>query len=275
MRIFNKILMFTLVIVVVFSSITRPAFAKYTGSYSGLASHTWFTGKIITDTFRITNSDFTNKETVTSPNLHGMSDVTIDLNNKNATYTIPNNADYKTYSLDTLGNKVFVVQNSSDYDLVACFDIVVCMGWSGSGDPKLDCTITAAGVGEEADVSFTVRASKSGSAPTGAPLKSHKENANDSGDDPIINVQYSGILGNYLSPYRAYSTHIDPTEYDGDDASFPLSTENLEAFVIIPSGATKTFTLSITPSDADIGDWDRNAYASMTMTVKKYERSTT
>lgn len=266
---FNKILIFALVIVVICTSTSQSIFAKYTKNYSGLASHTWFTTKVITDTFRLTNSDFIGADEVTSENLHGLFEGNINLSDQNATYTIPQNADHASNSLDTLENKVFVVQNTSDYDLVACFDIVVCLGWAGSGNPQLNCTITAEGTNPLVELEVT--ASKDGTAPTGAALKSHKENANDTGDLPIIDVQYTGILGNW-TPYRAYSTHIDPTVYRGTSL---LSVEDFDAFILIRSGESKTFMLSVEPTGVDIGNLDRNAYASMTMTVKKWDGSTT
>ena len=59
----------------------------------------------------------------------------------NGVLTVPEDADTGSFKLDSTSKMSFVVQNSSDYDLVACFDIILCMG--AITNRTLSCTITA------------------------------------------------------------------------------------------------------------------------------------
>lgn len=284
MRIFNKILMFTLVIVVVFSSVTRPAFAKYTGSYSGLASHTWFTTKIVTDVFRITNTDFVNKDEVTSDSLHGVGMGLVD----DVLTVNPTQDQIDENDVSSLASKVFTVQNSSDYDLVACFDIIICLG--ALNDVSVVCKITE----QSSGTVLKVTAKQVGTADI--PLTLHRESESDTtegadADAEIIKVDITNSVGGRPVDYKAYSTHVDPTIFIDDSATVSvednkITTAEFDAFILVKSGETKMFTLE---TDVQSSIWDtiggfiggmvgikdKNCYASMTMTVKKYERPTT
>ena len=284
MRIFNKILMFTLVIVVVFSSITRPAFAKYTGSYSGLASHTWFTTKIVTDIFRITNVDLLNKDEKTSDSLHGVGMGLVD-----GVLTVnPTQDQINENDVSSLASKVFTVQNSSDYDLVACFDIVICLG--ALNNVSVVCKITE----QSSGTVLKVTAKQDGTADI--PLTLHRESESDTtegadADAEIIKVDITNKVFGSEVDYKAYSTHIDPQNFINDSATAGIEDNQItraefDAFILVRSGETRMFTLE-TDVQSSIGDTiggiiggivgveDKNCYASMTMTVKKHERPTT
>ena len=262
-----KVLAFTLLAIMLFSLMTQPAVSKYVLTQSGRAASSLISANVFTDAFVVGNDTFivggTEVDSVTSKNLFG-----IGVNNG----TI---SEYNSdYALDSVNNQIFVVQNNSDYDLVACFDVLVCLGDVTTGylNPTLTLTITE----QTSGTSLTVSAKKGGSISNGqAPLIAHAENQSeiDSGDyqGPIINCAYNGILGR-LTPYRAYSTTINPSNYKGTSV---LSEDDFRDFILVPSGQTRTFVLSVSASGTNIGSLDRNAYASMTMTCVKHQGSTT
>lgn len=244
------------------SFVTQPSFGKYVYTYSGTASHTWFTTKIVTDIFRLTTDAFVDEETgeqideVKSESLHG-----VGITEVNGVPTVnPSDDEISENDLTSLTEKVFTVQNASDYDLVACFDIILCMGLLNN--PTVTCTVTEESSGTE----LKVTAAQSGGD---VKLIRHKESATDSnGEEPIINVEITNLWG--LINYKAYSTHIDPKEFKG---TAKLTEDEFENFIIVRSGETKTFSFSVSSSGADAGALDKNCYASMTMTVKKYSPS--
>ena len=168
------------------------------------------------------------------------------------------------------------MQNNSDYDLVACFDIILCMGWISNG--VLTCTITAPTASETVTEKTTLTVSASLGADTDIKLKHHKEPGGKGGtDDPVIDVQIKGLFN---ADYSAYSMQLDPTEFlkdrngDGDvlDEN-ELTQEEFESFILVRSGETKTFEFNVKADQNIIGQWfSKNCYAAMTMTVKKYEQ---
>lgn len=146
---------------------------------------------------------------------------------------------------------------------------MVCLGDVTTGllNPTLTITITE----QNSGTSLTVSAKRNGNIANGeAPLTAHAENQTevDSGayQTPIINCAYNGILGAW-TPYRAYSATINPANYKGTGV---LTEDDFKNFILVPSGQTRTFVLSVSASGTNIGQLDRNAYASMTMTCVKY-----
>ena len=191
---------------------------------------------------------------------------------ENGEYTLSKNIswdDTDAYGIDSAADKIFVVYNSSDYDLVACFDIILCLGWFNN--MTVNCTITE----ESSGTKLVVAADQSGT--NDLYLTRHKESAaEETGVLPVINVEFTGVFG--IGDYKAYSTHVDPSVFNSDrnnngaDDMNELSDNEFYNF-IVKSGETKTFTFSVEVTGTDISFLTRNCYASMTMTVKKYEFS--
>ena len=254
----SHILAFVLIACVILSYMIHPSFSKYTNTYSGIASHTWFTTKIVSDLFRITNDSLVDENGVvlneiTSQSLHG-----VGITEVNGVPTVGNVGWDVTSEndLQSLSSKVFVVQNDSEYDLVACFDIILCMGLFSN--VTVSCTITE----KESGTKLDVVATRNGSGDI--TLKLHKESENDKdGELPIIVVDFGGLFG---IDYNAYSFQVDPSTFIGTK----LTEKEFEDFLLVKSGTVKNFELSTSADGADFGSLDRNCYASMTMTTKKY-----
>ena len=236
-------------------------------------------GNIFTNAFILTNDSFvqenadgttTTLNEKTSNSLHG---VGIE-RSEDGVLTVPGNADTGKYDLDSTSSLSFVVQNNSDYDLV-CFDIILCMGWIN--DSVLTCTITAPTASETVTEKTTLTVSASLKAGKDIKLNHHKEPGGGRGTDyPVIDVQIKGLLN---ADYSAYSMQLDPTAFlkdrNGDGAldENELTQEEFESFILFRSGETKTFEFNVKADQNIIGQWfSKNCYASITMTVKKYEQ---
>ena len=277
----NRILVCSLLVIVFLCYAIKPMVGKYVYTSTGRAMSSLITGNILTDSFILTNDSFvqenadgtiTTLNEKTSNSLHGVGME----RSEDGVLTVPGNADTDKYDLDSTSSLSFVVQNNSDYDLVACFDIILCMGWISNG--VLTCTITAPTASETVTEKTTLTVSASLGADTDIKLKHHKEPGGKGGtDDPVIDVQIKGLFN---ADYSAYSMQLDPTEFlkdrngDGDvlDEN-ELTQEEFESFILVRSGDTKTFEFNVKADQNIIGQWlSKNCYASITMTVKKYEQ---
>lgn len=277
----NRILVCSLLVIVFLCYAIKPMVGKYVYTSTGRAMSSLISGNILTDSFILTNDSFvqenadgttTTLNEKTSNSLHGVGME----RSEDGVLTVPGNADTDKYDLDSTSSLSFVVQNNSDYDLVACFDIILCMGWISNG--VLTCTITAPTASETVTEKTTLTVSASLGADTDIKLKHHKEPGGKGGtDDPVIDVQIKGLFN---ADYSAYSMQLDPTEFlkdrngDGDvlDEN-ELTQEEFESFILVRSGDTKTFEFNVKADQNIIGQWiTKNCYASITMTVKKYEQ---
>lgn len=277
----NRILVCSLLVIVLLCYAIKPMVGKYVYTSTGRAMSSLITGNILTDSFVLTNDSFVQENAdgttttfneKTSNSLHGVGmEVSED-----GVLTVPGNADTGKYDLDSTSSLSFVVQNNSDYDLVACFDIILCMGAISNG--VLTCTVTAPTASETGTEKTTLTVSASTGTDTDIKLKHHKEPGGGKGtDDPVIDVQIKGLFN---ADYSAYSMQLDPTEFlkdrngDGDvlDEN-ELTKEEFESFILVRSGETKTFEFNVKADQNIIGQWfSKNCYASITMTVKKYEQ---
>lgn len=277
----NRILVCSLLVIVFLCYAIKPMVGKYVYTSTGRAMSSLISGNILTDSFILTNDSFVQENAdgttttfneKTSNSLHGVGmEVSED-----GVLTVPGNADTGKYDLDSTSSLSFVVQNNSDYDLVACFDIILCMGAISNG--VLTCTITAPSASETGTEKTTLTVSASTGTDTDIKLKHHKEPGGKGGtDDPVIDVQIKGLFN---VDYSAYSMQLDPTEFlkdrngDGDvlDEN-ELTKEEFESFILVRSGETKTFEFNVKADQNIIGQWlSKNCYASITMTVKKYEQ---
>lgn len=277
----NRILVCSLLVIVFLCYAIKPMVGKYVYTSTGRAMSSLISGNIFTDSFVLTNDSFvqenadgttTTLNEKTSNSLHG---VGIE-RSEDGVLTVPGNADTGKYDLDSTSSLSFVVQNNSDYDLVVCFDIILCMGWIK--DSVLTCTITAPTASETVTEKTTLTVSASTGTDTDIKLKHHKEPGGGRGTDyPVIDVQIKGLLN---ADYSAYSMQLDPTAFlgdrngDGDDLDEnELTQEEFESFILVPSGEPKTFEFNVKADQNIIGQWfSKNCYASITMTVKKYEQ---
>ena len=278
----NRILVCSLLVIVFLCYAIKPMVGKYVYTSTGRAMSSLISGNILTDSFILTNDSFvqenadgttTTLNEKTSNSLHGVGME----RSEDGVLTVPGNADTDKYDLDSTSSLSFVVQNNSDYDLVACFDIILCMG--AISDGVLTCTITAPPASETVTEKTTLTVSASTGADTDIKLKNHKEPGGKGGkDDPVIDVQIKGWISSVN--YSAYSMQLDPTAFlgdrngDGDDLDEnELTKEEFESFILVRSGETKTFEFNVKADQNIIGQWfSKNCYASITMTVKKYEQ---
>lgn len=276
----KRILVFALLAVMLFSYIAEPTVSKYVYTYTGRAMASLISGNIFTDSFVVSNDNFMvngrEVDSITSESLHGVGMEVVD-----GVLTVPSDAPTSNFDLDSTSSLTFVVQNNSDYDLVACFNIFLCMGLIR--DAELTCTIVALSSSETATdkTSLITTASLNNNGQNSdITLKHHKEPDGSGGsDDPVVDVQLQGLLG---VNYTAYSMSVDPSEFlidrNGDgqlDADNELTEQEFNSFILIRSGETKTFEFSIQADQNIIGQWfSKNCYASITMTAKKYHNST-
>lgn len=282
----NRIIAVSLLAIILLSYITQPSYSKYVYTTTGRVMSSLLSGNGFTNVFVINNDSFIINEatvdSVTSESLHGVGMT----KNEDGSYTVPENADTSANGLNSTQKLSFVVQNNSDYDLVACFDIILCMG--AIKDGELTCTITAPSSSAESTekTTLTVTASLSSSGKNSdINLNQHRESENDTNGDPnlpIIDVQYyNKILEIFNIDYDAYSMQVDPTEFlgdqngDGDVAdSNELTEGEFDSFILVHSGETKTFEFSIDAEESFLANFAKNAYAQITMTVKKYTETT-
>lgn len=267
MKIYNRFFVLGLLLFVSLTYMVQPSMAKYVYTKNGVAAYTSISGMSYTNLFIVTNTSIAEDGIETSPNLHGLG---LGQPDENGEYTLSKNIswdDTDAYGIDSAADKIFVVYNSSDYDLVACFDIILCLGWFNN--MTVNCTITE----ESSGTKLVVAADQSGT--NDLYLTRHKESAaEETGVLPVINVEFTGVFG--IGDYKAYSTHVDPSVFNSDrnnngaDDMNELSDNEFYNF-IVKSGETKTFTFSVEVTGTDISFLTRNCYASMTMTVKKYE----
>lgn len=262
----NRILMFALLVIVFLCYAIKPMVGKYVYTSTGRAMSSLISGNIFTNAFVIDNNNFVvdgiERDSAKSENLFG-----IGVNNGTITDYDP------SYRLDSVTDKIFVVQNNSEYDLVACFDLLVCLGAVTTTllNTQLSITITE----QTSGTSLTVVAKKEGNiANREAPLIAHAETQAELDEDtegvfsePIINCAYNGLFG---VSYRAYSTTINPVHYKGTSV---LTESDFKDFILVPSGQTRTFVLKIEASGTNILGLDKNAYASMNMICVKYVES--
>lgn len=277
----NRILVCSLLVIVFLCYAIKPMVGKYVYTSTGRAMSSLISGNILTDSFILTNDSFVQENAdgttttfneKTSNSLHGVGME----ESEDGVLTVLGNADTGKYDLDSTSSLSFVVQNNSDYDLVACFDIILCMGAISNG--VLTCTVTAPTASETGTEKTTLTVSASTGADTDIKLKHHKEPGGKGGaDDPVIDVQIKGLFN---VDYSAYSMQLDPTEFlkdrngDGDvlDEN-ELTKEEFESFILVRAGETKTFEFNVKADQNIIGQWlSKNCYASITMTVKKYEQ---
>lgn len=272
----NRILVFALLIIMLLSYMMQPTFSKYVYTSTGRAMASLISGNIFTDTFVLTNERFivngTEVDSVTSKSLHGVGMPEVD-----GVLTVPADAPTDSFDLNSTSSMSFVVQNNSDYDLVACFDIFLCMGWIS--DAELTCTITAPSSSETAGnkTDLIVTASLNNNNQNSDITLNHHAEKDGSGGTatPIVDVQITGLFD---ADYSAYSMQIDPTNFltdqDGDgnlSAGNELTEEEFNSFILIRSGESKTFEFNVQADQNIIGQWlSKNCYASITMTVKKY-----
>ena len=264
---YTKMLAALCVVVLLFSCAFPPTYGKYTFSKVGQAMASYIAGEIFSDAFVLNDNIFIDsngnpKNETTSESLHGTGMIT----NSDGSYTVPSNVNTSANSLSSTTNKIFVVQNNSSYDLVACFDIILCMGLISDGE--LTCTITEQSSGTALTITTSLNNNNQNSD---IKLKHHKESADDTGDDPIINVQITGL---FSADYSAYSLQIDPTNHLGDVATGEvanmINSTEFQSFILVKSGETKSFTLNVTADENILSFLAKNCYASMTMTAKKY-----
>lgn len=262
----NRILALVLLLVLMIGCMVQPTSGKYVLTDTGRAMTSVISANVFTDVFVVTNSDLENGS-ATSGGLYGIlqGDDAIDLTNLDGSYTVPSFEDeeYDDISIKSSANVSFVVKNNSDFDLIACFDVVVCMGLLTGG--TLTCTITETTSGE----GFSVNAGVNVSDESGIKMKLHKEFPKDTtegAEDPVIDVQIS----NYGVDYKAYSFSVDPTDHCDSDI--------LNNFILVKSGETKTFTFDVDLTHLSWGGiigelffGSKNCYASMTMTAKIYD----
>lgn len=283
----NRILPFVLLTVILISSITQPSYSKYVYPETGRAWTSLLSGNGFTDTFVVTNdalnvtfdSDGNSQGSATSKSLFGINEGdSIDLNNSGATYTIGNYS--SDFALDQTSDLTFVIHNASDYTLVACFDVIICMGWISSN--IITCTVSAPTATADSTDKTSLVLTAGINQDTDIELNHHKETTdgnswlereNQGNATPIIDVSYSNLAG--LVDYSAYSFHLDPSDlkyrqYSGD----PIPTDNqitlkeLTSFLLVPSGATRTFEFSFTGTGGIFSGADKNAFASIAMTAK-------
>lgn len=273
----NRAIAIFLLVIMLFSCSTQLTFSKYVLTGTGRAMASMISGNVFTEAFALSNESFFDengnpKDEATSESLHGIGAT----KNDDGSYTVKNVSSVSGSGLNSTSNKSFVVQNNSDYDLVACFDILLCMGLINNSE--LTCTITAPSTVASSNEKTTLIVSASlnnngqGSEIT---LNHHKKPSGGGEALPVVDVQLKGILGN---EYEAYSMQINPTDFmvdrDGDgqlNAANELTRAEFESFILIRSGESKTFEFGIDADQNIIGDWlSKNCYASVTMTVKKY-----
>lgn len=260
----NRILVCSLLVIVFLCYAIKPMVGKYVYTSTGRAMSSLISGNIFTNAFVIDNNNFVvdgiERDSAKSENLFG-----IGVNNGTITDYDP------SYGLDSVTDKIFVVQNNSEYDLVACFDLLVCLGdLTVFFKPELIITITE----QTSGTSLTVVAKKEGNIANEeeaqAPLIAHAETEaelldKDKGySGPIYNCAYNGLFG---FPYRAYSITINPVNYKGPKL---LPEDDFKDFILVPSGQTRTFVLKIEAEGTNILGLDKNAYASMNMICVKY-----
>ncbi len=266
-----------LVFILLFSYTVQPIVGKYVYTATGRAMASLVSGNIFTDTFVITNDSFNADGTVKSESMHG-----VGIQEVNGVLTVPKNIDTNANNMHSTENLSFVVQNSSDYDLVVCFDIILIMGVL-TGE-VLTCTITAPTSSETVEnTTLTVTASEDGTKDI--KLVNHPEaDEAANADIPTINVEYQNYFMGFIPiDYEAYSTQVDPTEFlkdrDGDgklEGANELTQEEFDSFILVHSGETKTFEFSVGAENNDLAEWlATNAFAEITMTVKKYEKQAT
>lgn len=277
----NRIFLFALLAFMLFSHVTQPTLSKYVYTATGRAMSSLISGNVFTDAFVLTNDSFvqTNPDSSitilnekTSQNLHGVGLTEVD-----GILTIPADAPTDSFDLDSTSQLSFVVQNNSDYDLVACFDIILCMGWINNSE--LTCTITAPSSSETETnkTNLTVTASLNNNNQNSDITLNHHAEKNGSGGNalPVVDVQITGLFN---ANYSAYSMQIDPTKFlvdqngDGDVLDDnELTQQEFNSFILVRSGETKTFEFNIDADQNIIGQWlSKNCYASISMTVKKY-----
>lgn len=289
----NRIMVFALLAIIQFSYITQPTFSKYVYTATGRAMSSLISGNVFSDSFVLTNESFVQNnadgtttllDEKTSKSLHG-----VGMEEVNGVLTVPEDADTGSFKLDSTSKMSFVVQNSSDYDLVACFDIILCMG--AITGRTLSCTITAPSASEAVTEKTTLTVTAALEDTADVQIKHHKEADGSGGSEtPIIDVEFFNTVPIFDTKvdYEAYSMQIDPTEFIGDqnndgDTEDPneLTNAEFDSFILVRSGETKTFEFSVELLEGS-GWFDnllqyasKNCYASITMTVKKYERPTT
>ena len=268
----NRILVFALLVVMLFCSVAQQTHGKYVYESTGKVVTSLISGKIFTNTFVITDEKLGDKGSVMSNNLHGVAGSNpIDLTNTGGSYIIDAEQDViEENGLASAAEKIFVVQNNSSKDLVACFDIILCMGWISTSE--LTCTLTEVTSGTSLVLTASLNKNNQNSDIT---LKHHKETTDtnwnefdDGVDIPEITVKFgsNSILGGFVD-YSAYSFQINPSNHRGDDVAADndnlITEEEFKNFIIIPAGQTKTFTISITSTSDDYN----NCFAQMTMTT--------
>lgn len=265
----NRILALVLLLVLMIGCMVQPTSGKYVLTDTGRAMTSVISANVFTDVFVVTNSDLENGS-ATSNSLHGVGII----ENDDGVLTVPKNADTYANSLDSTVNLSFVIKNNSSYDLVACFDIILCMGEIDDG--VLTCTITAPSSTAESDqkTQLILNASLEEGEDIDIVMKAHKESENDkNGDVPVINVEYSNTIFGFINiNYSAYSFQIDPTEYllgEGvTDNDSTLTKDEFNSFILIPAGATRTFEFSVTADERWLANFAKNAFAQITMTAK-------
>ena len=291
----NRIMVFALLAIILFSYITQPTFSKYVYTATGRAMSSLISGNVFSDAFVLTNESFVQNnadgtttllDKKTSQSLHG-----VGMEEVNGVLTVPEDADTGSFKLDSTSKMSFVVQNNSDYDLVACFDIILCMG--AIKNRQLSCSITAPSSSElvTEKTKLTVTASLNTNNQNSDITLEHHQEADGTGGTatPIVDVQFfNNVFFIGEIDYEAYSMQVNPKDFIGDqnndgDTEDPneLTNAEFDSFILIHSGETKTFEFSVELLEGS-GVFDdilqyasKNCYASITMTVKKYERPTT
>lgn len=268
----NRILALVLLLVLMIGCMVQPTSGKYVLTDTGRAMTSVISANVFTDVFVVTNSDLENGS-ATSGGLYGIlqGDDAIDLTNLDGSYTVPSFEDeeYNDISIKSSANVSFVVKNNSDFDLIACFDVVVCMGLIKGGTLACTITETTSGKGFSVDAGVNVSDEKGK-----VKMKLHKESESDTtegAEDPVIEVQISNKIGNYYEvDYKAYSFSVDPRNHCDSDI--------LNNFILVKSGETKTFTFDVDLTNLSLGGiigeylvGSKNCYASMTMTAKIYD----
>ena len=254
-----KMISLFILIIIAFSSLTNVSYGKYVLIDNGVLAYSFFTNKITTGTFVVTDEALIENNTATSENKFGLSMTPVYEKDENGNDVIKrdpatgeplftiNGDNWRDYEPEDLNEDIlFTVQNDTQHTLIIMFNVILCLGYTSA---KLTTTIkeSVSGVG------LTVTLGK----------------GSDSYDQslaiaPNITVDLEGIIQNN---YSAYQTTVNPADYAGTDK---LSRENLNSFLLINPGETKSYTLHVEYQGGLLSWLDRACYAQLTMMAMPY-----
>lgn len=265
----NRCLALFIGIIMLFSCFIPKTFGRYVLTGDGILGYAFFTTKITTGTFVITNDDLGHDGggTATSDNKYGLSmqpvdndnDGVQDVDSDGKPLYFVDGENYEDYRVENLNeNILFTVQNNTDHTLIVLFDITILLGWDS---PEIVTTIAE----DESKVGLTLVLYRSNYTGTNYPGKQLTQAGN-------ITTNLQGILGNW-SRYYAYTATVNPSDYiNNGTITNGIEESDLKAFLLINPGETKNYTLSVSYEGSWVGSIDRACYAQITMSVIKYDR---